>query len=171
MHIKIEVNNCTFVSKNPQTAGILQTYNSNNATYTANTHVVIRNTNFMIHRISKIFEKSDVMFASSFITLSNTTLILWDSVTFGNITTPHSIISLKGNSSIIIFGVVEFSHNHVHDLINFYDNGRKYIIMKEYSVINVTNNDVWSLFLLAQLQQGIPTHSVFSNILVLMKVA
>ena len=145
LHIKIELNNCTFVSKNPQTAGILQTYN-NNATYTANIHVVIRNTNFMIHRISKIFEKSDVMFASSFITLSNTTLILWDSVTFGNITTPHSIISLKGNSSIIIFGVVEFSHNHVHDLINFYDNGRKYIIMKEYSVINVTNNDVWSLF-------------------------
>ena len=96
--------------------------------------------------MSKIFEKSDIRLVSSFITLSNTTLLLQGSVIFSNITTLHSIISLKGNSTVIISGEVEFSHNRAHDLINFYDNERKYIIMKEYSVINVTNNDVWSLF-------------------------
>ena len=139
-NVKMKIINCIFVTKSPQTAGIILTHYS---MYTANTHVIIKNTSFIIHTISEMHGRS---FSTSLITLTHTKLLLEDSVVFSNITTPHSIISLTGNSAIIISGSVGFSHNHVHDLINFYDNNRKYIIMKENSVINVFNNNATSLF-------------------------
>ena len=42
-------------------------------------------------------------------------------VVFSNITTPRSIISLRGNSQVFISGLVDFAHNNVHELINFYE--------------------------------------------------
>ena len=74
------------------------------------------------------------------------TLKLVDSVNFENITAVRSILSLKGNSFIIISGVVQLSHNHVHTLINLYNSSRKYIIIKNDSILNFSHNKVWSLF-------------------------
>ena len=139
-HVKIKIINCIFSTETSQAGGILQTHYS---MYTENAHVIIKNTSFIIHTITEMHDGS---FSISLITLTHTKLLLEDSVVFSNITTPHSIISLIGNSTIIISGSVEFSHNRVHDLINFYDNNRKYIIMKENSVINVFNNNAMSLF-------------------------
>ena len=140
--ISIELTNCNFLAKSLQTAGILQATNSDNAIYT----VIIKNTCFTDYTIKKLYHRSHLTFSTNFFLLSHTTLILEDSVVFNNITTPSSIISLKGNSIIIITGSVEFSHNHACDLTNLYDNDRKYIIVKEHSVMNVNNNDVQSLF-------------------------
>ena len=89
--------------------------------------------------------RSGRIFTTSFITLSHTNLQLEGSVVFSNITT-HSIISLKGSSTVIISGSVKFSYNHVHELINFYENDTKYITMNKNSVINITNTEVWKLF-------------------------
>ena len=142
-HVKMEIINCKFAS---QTTEILQVYSNITTACTTSAHVLIKNTSFIIHTISRKFKKSDIDFASNLFTLSHTILLLEDLVVFGNITTPHSIISLKGNSRVIISGLVEFSNNHVNDLINFYNNSRKYIIVKENSIINVTNNVARSLF-------------------------
>ena len=67
-------------------------------------------------------------------------------MTFCNITTSNSIISLRGNSTVIISGSVEFSHNQAHDLINFNRNEQKYMRLQENSDINIASNNVWSLF-------------------------
>ena len=53
---------------------------------------------------------------------------------------------MKGNSTIIFSGSVEFSYNQGQNLINFYNSDRKYIIIIENSFINFINNDVQSLF-------------------------
>ena len=143
-HVKIELNNCNFYAHNTQIAAILQMYNSNITTVT--TYVVIKNTNFTLYTISNLIRNPDMDFTTSFITLSHANLQLEDSVIFSNITTPHSIISLKGNSTVIISGSVKFSYNHAHDLINFYENDIKYVTMNENSVINIINNEVWKLF-------------------------
>ena len=140
--VRIELINCTFLAESSQMAGILQTIDIDRAMYT----VFIKNTSFRVYTVSKVYQRLPLSFSRNFITLSHTTLLLEDSVVFSNITTPSSVISLKGNSTIIISGSVEFSHNHAHDLINFYDNERKYIIMKECSIINISNNNVQSLF-------------------------
>ena len=140
-HVTICFINCIFISGSTR---VLQAHH--NSDKTANVHVIIKNTSFIFHVVEKLYTKSDLTLSTSLITLSNTKLLLEDSVVFSNITTPHSIISLTGNSAIIISGSVEFSHNRVRDLINFYDNNRKYIIMKENSVINVFNNNATSLF-------------------------
>lgn len=84
--------------------------------------------------------------------------MLEDFVVFNGIASPHSGISLKGNSTIVIFGSIEFSSNHAHNLINFYDNERKYIIMKEYSIMNIINNNVQSLFTIS------PTVAKYPNV-------
>ena len=133
----MKIMNCIFSNTYLPNGGILQTHIS------ANAHVIIKNTSFIIHTDGDIH---DGFLGISLITISNTKLLLEDSVVFSNITIAHSIISLTENSAIIISGSVEFSHNHVYDLINFYDNNRKYIIMKENSVINVFNNNAISLF-------------------------
>ena len=84
--------------------------------------------------------------------------MLEDFVVFNGIASPHSVISLKGNSTTVIFGSIEFSSNHAHNLINFYDNERKYIIMKEYSIMNIINNNVLSLFTIS------PTVAKYPNV-------
>ena len=142
-HVKMKIMNCIFSTAYLLNAGILQ---ANYSVYTANAHVTIKNTSFIIYAIREIYIRPDLTLSTSLITLSNTNLLLEDSVVFSNISTQRSIISLTENSTIIISGSVEFSHNHVHDLINFYGNNRKCIIMKENSVIDVFNNNATSLF-------------------------
>ena len=153
-HVKIELNNCNFYAHSTQIAGILQMYNSNITTVT--TYVVIKNTNFTLYTISNVIRNPDMDFTTSFITLSYANLQLEGSVVFSNITTPHSIISLKGNSTVIISGSVEFSYNNVHELINFYESDTKYLTMNENSVINITNNEVWKLFAIKPTIQRYP---------------
>ena len=137
-HVKIKLINCIFFAEKLQTAEILQTHYD---VYSANAHVIIKNVSFTAYAIKQIFDQTYLPLSTNFITLSHTTLLLED-VVFSNISTPNSIISLKGNNIIIVSGLVEFSLNHVHDLINFQDNDRKYIILKENSVTNITTNDV-----------------------------
>ena len=131
--IKVEYNNCDFYGNNENQ--ILETYGHKiNLIY-----VVIRNTVYTADHTSSI------------LSLSYTTLILMDSVSFHNITTfsdtlIYNIISLKGNSKIIISGTVKFSHNHVPVLIDFYENNIKYIVIKENGTLIISHNKVWSLF-------------------------
>ena len=131
--IKLEYNNCDFYGNNQNY--ILETYGHKvNPIY-----IVIRNTVYTGNNISSI------------LSLSHTTLILEDSVSFHNITpfsdtNFYNIISLKGNSKIIISGTVKFSHNHMRILIDFYDNNIKYIVIKENGTLIIRYNKVWSLF-------------------------
>ena len=83
---------------------------------------------------------------TSVLLLSHTTLILADSVSFQNITGVYSIISLTGNSTIVISGTVKLSHNVAHVLINLYNSNKQYIIIKENSILNISHNEAWLLF-------------------------
>ena len=142
--IRIEFKNCYFHADIEFEAQVLQTYG--NSTYPAK--VTITSTTFSYESETNPFEfwYNTTILDMSFISLSHTTLILEDSVIFRNITTPNSIISVGGNSTIVISGLVEFLGNHAHDLINFYANIIKYVILKEDTIINIANNNVWSHF-------------------------
>ena len=145
----LELKNCHLHANSEREVQILQTNgDSRNPEI-----VVIKNTTFSYYYISKTtsnptneiqldYNNLDL----SFIHLSNSTLLLEDLVVLTNISTLYSIISLKGNSTIVISGSVEFSYNHARELINFNDNDIKYITVKENSVISVTDNNVQSLF-------------------------
>jgi len=133
---------CNFYASSAYPAQVLQTHGKN--TNPVTTQVVIKNTNFTHNDTNKI-QYFDQNINTSFISLLHTTLLLMNSVVFCNIYTPNSIISLEGYSIITISGTVQFSHNHVHDLINF-NNYIKYIIIKENSIINISHNKVWFLF-------------------------
>ena len=102
------------------------------------TNTIFKNTTFL-DMIGQNMQQPSLM------SLSHTILVM-DSVSFQNITNFNSIVSIKGNSRVIIHGIVTFSHNYVHVLIDFYDNNRKYMIIKENSVLNIEYNEVWSLF-------------------------
>ena len=145
-HINLELNNCHF---NVQTIGPATILYSNNIYSNEATHVLIKNTNFtnyIDYNDGAFFSTSDISFIRSFIFLWYTNLQIEGCVVFGNINTPHSIISLKHNSSITITGSVEFSNNTANELINFYENNIKYIIMKPNSDINIIHNIVKTLF-------------------------
>ena len=145
LNVRLELNNCYFHSDNQGEVQVLQVRSS--STNPAN--VLIKNATFSYYTSKTNPYKhwlDDGVSDFSFMHLVNSTLILDDAVVFNHITTPHNIISLRGNSTIIITGSVEFSQNLAQGLINFYDNDRKYIIMKEYSINSVSNNDVQSLF-------------------------
>ena len=105
--------------------------------------MIIKNTTFIYGNRIWPFPKLPI---TTIFTLSYTNLQIEDSVVFRNIVTPYSIISLKRNSSITIAGSVEFSYNRVNELINFYENEIKYIIVKENSVINIAYNEAQALF-------------------------
>ena len=144
-HVKMELNNCNFHIYGIQIAAILETYNRNATTIT--THVIIKNTSFTLYNIGDGMDlTSSDLTTTSFITLSHTILQMEGSVVFSNITTPRSIISLRGNSQVFISGLVDFAHNNVHEFINFYENDIKYVIMKENSVMNIIHNEVQKLF-------------------------
>ena len=146
----LELKNCYFHANSEREIQILQT-NGNSRINSEN--VVIKNTTFSYYYFSKIMSNptNEIQLDYSnldlsFIHLSNSTLTLEDSVVLTNISTLYSVISLKGNSTIVISGSVEFSHNRARELINFNDNDIKYIVLKENTVINVTDNHVQSLF-------------------------
>ena len=149
MNVRLKFENCYFNAKSVDEAQLLQTHGGS-STYPAT--VIIKNTTFsyIYFQAETLYQNENLFHANtldlSLIYLSNYTLILEDSVVFSNIKTLNSIISLKDNSTIIISGSVEFSHNVGQSLINFYDNNIEYIIMKENSVINTTYNEVWLLF-------------------------
>ena len=144
-HVKMELNNCNFHICGIQIAAILETYNRNATAIT--THVIIKNTSFTLYSIGDGMDlTSSDLTTTSFITLSHTILQMEGLVVFSNITTPRSIISLRGNSQVFISGLVDFAHNNVHELINFYENDIKYVMMKENSVINIIHNEVQKLF-------------------------
>ena len=131
--IIVEYNDCDFYGNNENQ--ILETYGHK----LNSINLVIRNTVFTADHISSIFS------------LSYTTLILADSVSFHNITTfintnSYNIISLEGNSKIIISGTVKFLYNHVPVLIDFYKNNIKYIVINENGTLVISHNKVWSFF-------------------------
>ena len=131
--IQVEFNNCYFYGYFVDE--ILRSYgNSVNPI-----NVVVRNTVYTVSMFGINDRKSVLL-------LSNTTLILVDSVSFQNITEAYRIISLRGNSTIIISGRVKLSHNHVDVLIDLSDNNIQYIIIKENSVLNISHNEARLLF-------------------------
>ena len=146
LNVRLEFKNCRFYANSEHEAQIVQAHGSGTNPAT----VVIKNTTFSYYTTETTNPYQNWFDADmldlSFIYLSNSILLLETPVVFNNITTPNGIISLKGNSTIIVSGSVEFSHNVGQDLINFYNNSIKYIIMKENSVINITYNDVWLFF-------------------------
>ena len=144
--VNLEFKNCVFNGYSIETGTILQTYNSDRTT--AITHVLIKNTSFTFYTFGKSAYdiNPQIPYIRSFIMLSQTNLQIEDLVVFSNITTPYSIISLRYNSSITITGLVEFLYNYVNELINFYENNIKYIIIKENSVINIFHNEAKILF-------------------------
>ena len=141
MSVRLEFENCYFNAKSVNEAQVLQTHGSSSNP----AMLIIKNTTFSYFYATTSYQNwlDANTLDLSLIYLSNSTLILEDSVVFSNINTLNSIISLNGNSSIVISGSVEFSYNVGQDLINFYDNS---IIMKENSVINISYNEVWWLF-------------------------
>ena len=162
-HVKMELNNCNFHIYGIQIAAILETYNRNATTIT--THVIIKNTSFTLYNIGDGMDlTSSDLTTTSFITLSHTILQMEGSVVFSNITTPRSIISLRGNSQVFISGLVDFANNNVHELINFYKNDIKYVIMKENSVMNIIHNEVQKLFATKPTREKFPYPFAFSNI-------
>ena len=147
---RLQLKNCHFHANSEREIQVLQI---NGDSRINSENVVIKNTTFSYYYASETipnptneiqldYNNLDL----SFIHLSNSTLTLEDSVVLTNISTLYSIISLNGNSTIVISGSVEFSHNHARELINFIDNDIKYIVLKENTVINVTDNNVQSLF-------------------------
>ena len=135
--INVEFSNCKFHSKNDDR--VLGTYGK----IVNPRSIVIQNTNFT----TTMSNSHVVLGLSSYIYLSYTTLKLMGLVNFYNVITRRSIISLVDNSTIVISGTVNFSYNHVPQLISFDFNNVKYIIMKENSVLNISNNKAsWPLF-------------------------
>ena len=112
--------------------------------------VVIRNTNYTnITSDSWLVRPPVSLDLNCFMLLSHTILTLLDSVNFcDNNIVYYSIISLKGNSTIVILSTVKFSHNHVYVLISLYNNNNniQYIKIKEISILNISHNKVKSLF-------------------------
>ena len=152
-NINVDFSNCDFHGNNIDQ--ILQT----NGKLVNPIIVVVRNANYTAtiltaHKPSyKDGNKTYTVTTSSdfytsttmgLISLSHTRLILVDSVIFHDITF-GSVISLWGNSTLIIHGTVKFSFNNVNKLIQFHGN-IQYIIIKENSIFNVTHNKVGSLF-------------------------
>ena len=136
--INAEFNNCTFHGNNDDE--IVQAYGQDMNP----ANLVIRNTNYTTTTPwpgNHIFSNS-----MGYILLTHATLKIIDSVSFQNIIGFRSIISLKGNSTIIIFGTVIFSHNHERVLIDLHFNNIQYIIIKENSILNISHNKVLSLF-------------------------
>ena len=159
-NVNIELNNCSFYApSSEQTGTILQTHNLNSHRAI---FVIIKNTTFIYGNRIWPFPKLPV---TTIFTLSYTNLHIEDSVVFRNVVTPYSIISLERNSSITIAGSVEFSYNCVNELINFYENEIKYIIVKENSVINITHNEAQALFAIKPTIEDIFMDFAFSNIL------
>ena len=131
--VNVEFNNCYFQGNNVDR--ILQTH----GTISSPINLVIRNTNYT-SRYSEFSHDPD-----SFISLLHTKLTLVDSVNFYDISYFDSVISVLGNSTIIISGTVNFLRNHGHVLIELYDN-IQYIIITENSIVNISHNKVWSFF-------------------------
>ena len=132
--VNIEFNNCDF-HDNSEEQILSQTAVKN----LSQTYVIIKNTNFTGVTGPRLFN-------NNFISLSHAKLIFIGSVNINNIATFFFIISLMGNSTITISGIVNFSHNHVPMLINFCGKKVKYIIIKENSLLNIDNNEIRSFF-------------------------
>ena len=133
--VNIEFNSCNF--------------NNNNENQILLTHGREANPNSVVVRNTGITTSMSGIPSEyrSYFSLSHTTLILVDSVNFYNIITAFSsIISFKGNSTMVIFGTVKFLHNHVHVLLDFLHNDIQYITIKHHSILNISQNIVWSVF-------------------------
>ena len=139
--ITVEFNSCNFHGKN---VNILRTFGKN----VNPMKVVIRNTNYTnITYDSWLVRPPVSLDLNCFMLLSHTILTLLDSVNFcNNNIVYYSIISLEGNSTVVILGTVKFSHNHVSVLISLYNNNIQYIKIKETSILNISHNKVKSLF-------------------------
>ena len=134
--INVEFNNCKFHGKNDDT--ILGTYGQ----IAHPRNIVIRNTNYT----TTMSDSQVLLGLASYISLSHTTLKLMGSVNFYNVITRRSIISINKNSTVIISGTVNFTYNHVGQLISIDFNNMQYIIIKENSVLNISHNKASSLF-------------------------
>ena len=136
--VNLEFNNCNFHGNNDQI--IVQTDGR-----TANpANVVIRNTNYTttMSRSHTIVDRTRLRLIS----ISHATLVLIDSVIFHDITSYENIISLEGNSTMIISGTVMFSFNDVEILINLYKSNKQYVIIIENITLYISHNKVKSLF-------------------------
>ena len=82
----------------------------------------------------------------SFIEVKNSKLHLNGSVTFDDISCKHSVISLIEHSTIIIYGLVTILNNHANSLICFSNSTNQYMIIRENTNINISQNQVCLLF-------------------------
>ena len=132
--VNVEFNNCDFHDNSKE-----QILSQRAVRNLSQTYVIIKNTNFTGVTGPRLFK-------NNFISLSHAKLIFIGSVNIHNIVTFSCIISLMGNSTIIISGIVNLSHNYVRVLIEFHGENVNYIIIKENSLLNIDNNEIWSFF-------------------------
>ena len=130
-YVDIRIEHCIFYNN----SHMLQMYGK----FKGDTSIIMQNTTFI-----NVFLTSSL--CSSFIELRNVKLFLGGSIDFTNIICNVSIISLTDYSKITIDGLLNISNNHAYCLIHFGDSTDQYMIIKENTYINISHNQVCTLF-------------------------
>ena len=148
--VDVEFSNCTFQDICSDDH-IIQTYGKGMNPM----NLVIRNTEYVNITTTEYMSLFRLIPGNvSFIFLSHTTLILEDSVIFHNMTTVGSIVSIIGNSTVIISGKVNFSYNHVNATVDICGNTIQYIMMNDNSTLEYSHNEFYEL---SPIAANIPT--------------
>ena len=135
--VNLEINDCNFHGNSEEHLLSQRAVQNVNSLF-----IIIKNTNFT-------GVKGPTLFNMFYIDLIHAKLILIGSVKIHNIATFSSIIFLMRTSTMIISGTVNFSHNHVNELIKFYSTSAQYIIIKQNSILNIESiqsNHIVSFF-------------------------
>ena len=106
------------------------------------TDIYMKNTTFK----NVNFNLTNQDMCANFIEVKNSNLYLNGSITFVNISCKHSIISLIEHSTIIIYGLVTILNNNANSLFCFSNSTNQYMIIKETTYINISQNQVCLLF-------------------------
>ena len=129
--ISIKITDCLFYKN----SGALQVHGSTSML----ANVIIKNTTFSFAELYLEYDK--------IVQVNHANLLLMGPVIFSNNNGyNNAIISLRGNSTLTTTGLVKFTNNNVHSLINFSKNGNQYISVNESSVIMLSRNQVCRLF-------------------------
>ena len=127
--ITININHCIFYN-NTQILSI-----------DTDSMIIISNTSFANTYFDCTFYKH-----TDFIMISDAVLTFAGMVTFADIYCGDSIISLKGLSKITCKGSLKFANNNVHKIINFENNDYQFMMIKESAVIEISQNQVCTIF-------------------------
>ena len=137
--ITINITDCIFYN-NSQVLG------TDMPGYMKNTTIVFIANTFLSDAKSTSMLYDLIDFKHSFISLWNTSLTFTGKVTFTNINHRNSIISLVHFSTITINGLLKLSNNYVNQLIDFNYNIHQFMNIKESGTIEISHNQICTLF-------------------------